>query len=138
MSVGGSLGKNWSRDNRAEVETKWTDYFGTIDATLRYHSPKRPLQFVTPTMTTFVFRLVYTNKHREIGTKGETVKEVTGPWEWKIGAPWFAGLFRTKLSNMSLLMRDKKTDDPVIKKDADKTIATLKRLGNACGNASAC
>jgi hypothetical protein len=137
MSVGGSLGENWLKDNRAEVETKWTDYFGTIDATLRFHSPKRPPQFVTPTMSAFVFRLVYTNKQREIGAKGETIKEVTGPWEWKIEGPMVRWTTLEQAIKYVSLMRDK-TDDPVIKKNAEKTIATLKRLGNACGDASAC
>jgi hypothetical protein len=137
MSVGGSLGENWLKDNRAEVETKWTDYFGTIDAALRYHSPKRPPQFVSPTMTAFVFRLVYTNKHSEIGTEGETIKEVTGPWEWKIEGPMARWTTLGRAIEYVSLMRDK-TDDPIIKKNADKTIAILKRLGNARGNASAC
>jgi len=137
MSVGGSLGENWLKDNRAEAETKWSDYFGTIDVTLRYHSPKRPPQFVAPTMAAFVFRLVYTNKHREIGTKGETIKEVTGPWEWKIEEPMGRWTTLDRAIEYVSLMRDR-TDDPTIKKNADKTIATLKRLGNACGNASAC
>jgi len=137
MSVGGSLGENWLRDNRAQVETKWTDYFGTIDATLRYHSPKRPPKSTPPTMTTFVFRLVYTNKHREIGTKGETIKEVTGPWEWKIEEPMVRWTTLNRAIEYVSLTRDK-TDDAIIKKNADKTIATLKRLANTCGNASAC
>ena len=34
MSVGGSLGENWSKENRAEVETKWTDYYGSVDSAL--------------------------------------------------------------------------------------------------------
>jgi hypothetical protein len=35
------------------------------------------------------------------------------------------------------LMRDK-TGNPIIKRNADKTIATLKRMEKRCGNASAC
>src|SRR5260370_16151977 len=31
MSTGGSLGENWSKNDTAEVGTKWTDYFGSID-----------------------------------------------------------------------------------------------------------
>src|SRR4029077_3460561 len=73
---------------------------------------------------------VYTNKHREIGTKGETVKEVTGPWEWKIEGPMVRWTTLEQAIKYVSLMRDK-TDDPVIKKNAEKTIATLKRLGNA-------
>jgi hypothetical protein len=135
MSTGGSLGENWVHGDRAEVETKWTDYDGTIDSTLRYKPPKHDFPV---TMTTYVFHLVYTNKHRDIGKNGETVREVTGPLEWKIEEPRMA---RWTTVNRAIeylaLMRDK-TDDPVIKRNAVKTIATLKRMGKPCGNASAC
>jgi hypothetical protein len=40
MATGGSLGENWVKDNRAEVETKWTDYLAKIDPTLRYKPPE--------------------------------------------------------------------------------------------------
>jgi DUF1680 family protein len=89
-------------------------------------------------MPAFSLRLVYTNKHSEIGKNGETIREVTGPWEWKIEEPRIARWSTLdRAIEYVALMRDK-TDDPIIKKNADKTIATLKRLGNACGNASAC
>jgi hypothetical protein len=135
MSTGGSLGENWVHGDRAEVETKWTDYDGTIDSALRYKPPK----FNFPvTMTAYTFHLVYTNKHRDIGRKGETIREVTGPWEWKIEEPLMK---RWTTVNRAIeyvsLMRDK-IDDPAIKKNADKTIAALKRMGKPCGNASAC
>jgi hypothetical protein len=135
MSTGGSLGENWVKDSKAEVETKWTDYFGTIDSALRYEPPKSNIH---PTMTAFVFRLVYTNKHRDIGTNGETVREVTGPWEWKIEElqidRWTT--VARAIAYVSL-MRDK-TDSPSMKKNADKTMVTLRRLKSACGSASAC
>jgi len=136
MSTGGSLGENWSKDNQAEVETKWTDYYGTIDSALRYRPPKQDFPVA---MTSFTFHLVYINKHRDIGTNGETIRELTGPWEWKIEEPRMA---RWTTVNRAIkyvaLMRDK-TDDSIIKRNADRTIATLKRISrNACGNASAC
>jgi len=71
----GTWGTNWVHGDRAEVETKWTDYLGTIDSALRYKPPSRD---VPVTMTVFVFRLVYTNKHRVVGKNGETVREITG------------------------------------------------------------
>ena len=136
MSTGGSLAENWLKGNQAEVETAWTDYYGTIDSALRYRPPK---QDVSVTIPAYIFRLVYTNKHRDIGTNGESVRELTGPWEWKIEEPRMA---RWTTVNRAIeyvaRMRDK-TDDPIIKRNADRTIATLKRISRkACGNASAC
>jgi hypothetical protein len=135
MATGGALGENWMKGNEAEVETKWTDYLGTIDSALRFKPPKRDVPIV---MTSFRFRLVYTNKHHDIGPNGETIKEITGPWEWKIGEPL---ILRWTIPDRAIeyvsLMRDK-TDDPVVKKNADKTIAALKRMGKPCGNVGAC
>ena len=139
MSVGGSLGENWSKDNRAEVETMWTDYYGSVDSALRYRPPKRPPPFNVPVaMTAFVFRLVFTNEHKEIDANGESIREITGPWEWKIEQPRIARWATLdRAIEYVALMRDK-TDDPIIKKNANKTITILKRLGKACGTASAC
>jgi hypothetical protein len=68
MSTGGSVGEMWLEGDRAEVQTKWTDYMGTIDSALRY---KPPASSADSTMTLFVFHLVYTNKHRDIGQTGK-------------------------------------------------------------------
>lgn len=53
MNIGGSLGEMSANGDRAEVETKWTDYLGTIDSTLRYKPPHHEV-----TMTAYQFRLV--------------------------------------------------------------------------------
>jgi hypothetical protein len=34
------IGEDWVRGNRAEVESKWIDYYGLVDAKLQYHPPK--------------------------------------------------------------------------------------------------
>lgn len=77
MTTGGSLGKNWVKENQAQVETKWTDYLGAIDSSLRYEGPKTSLHFA---MTAYVFRLVYTNKRTVLATDGKTIREITGAW----------------------------------------------------------
>ena len=135
MDTGGAVGENWLRGDRPEIETKWTDYFGTVDSALRYKTPHSP---VPVTMTAYVFRLTYTNKHRDIGKNGETMREVDGPWEWKIEGPRMARWTTVDRALEYVAMRREKTDNPVIKKNADMTIAALKKLRKPCGNASAC
>jgi hypothetical protein len=135
MTIGGSLGEMSVNGDRAEVETKWTDYFGTIDSALRYKPPQNE---VPVTMTAYQFRLVYTNKHRDIGNNGETLKEVVGPWEWKIVQPRMSRWTTVDRALEYVTMMREKTDDPVIQRNAEKTISALKRLRSACGNASAC
>jgi len=130
MSTGGAVGEISMRGDKAEVETKWTDFFGTIDSALRYEAPKTD---VPVTMTVYVFRLVYTNKHRETGKNGEITREESGPWEWKIEQPQIT---RWATVNRAIeyvrMMRDK-TGDPLIKQNANKTLAALKRLEHASG-----
>jgi hypothetical protein len=132
-TVGGSVGETRVSDDQAQVETKWTDDLGKIDSTLRFKPPE-----IRSDMTSYVFHLVYTNKHRDIGANGETIREATGPWEWKIDGP-----VTTRWATVDRAieyveqMRDE-SDDPMIRQNADKTIAALKRLRTGCGNASAC
>lgn len=135
MTTGGSLGENWVHGDGAEVETKWTDFLGSIDSALRYKPPQRD---VPVAMTTYVFRLVRTNKHRDIGKNGETVKEVTGRWEWKIEGPQMARWATIERAAEYVKMMRDKTDDPSLRRNAEKTLAALKRLRPGCGNASAC
>jgi hypothetical protein len=134
MSTGGAVGEDWLRGDTAEVGTKWTDFFGTIDSTLRYKVP----HFDFPVaMTTYEFHLIDTNKHRLVGKNGE-IREMSGPWEWKIEAPRMARWTTVDRALEYVAMMRKKTDNPLIKKNADMTISALKKLGKSCGNASAC
>jgi hypothetical protein len=135
MSVGGAVGEDWVKGSRAEVETKWTDYLGAIDSSLRYQRPKSD---VPVTMTVFLFDLVYSDKHRYLGADGQTIRESTGPGQWKIQGPPIARWTTVDRAIAYVSAMRDKTDDPLIKRNADKTIATLKRLSKSCGSASAC
>lgn len=129
-STGGAVGEMRMKDGQAEVETKWTDEFGEIDSTLQYIPPR----FSHVTMTSFQFELVFTNKHREIGSHEETVKEVKGPWEWKMQGPL---KYRWATVPRAIAYLAKKRDEPgspTIKKNAEKTIRILKRLSYGCGS----
>jgi hypothetical protein len=135
MTVGGSLGETWVKDDQAQVETKWTDDLGTIDSALRF---KPPNDEIRSDMTSFVFHLVYTNKHRDIGAKGETIREVSGPWEWKIDEPLMIRWATVDRAIEYVEQMGNKSDDPIIRTNAARTIAALKRLNPGCGRASAC
>lgn len=57
MSTGGALGENWNDGAQAEVETKWTDYLGSIDRDLKYKAP----QGLHVTMVVYQFKLRFTD-----------------------------------------------------------------------------
>ncbi len=133
-ATAGMIGEMWVKGDRAEIQTKWTDYYGEIDSSWRYHPPQTDPHV---TMTGYDFRMIYTNKHRDISANG-SVTETTGPWEWKLEGPQKVR-WTTVARAIEYLTRMRDTaDDPVIRENAEKTIAALKHLHVGCGTASAC
>lgn len=129
-STGGAVGEMQLKDGQAEVVTKWTDDFGEIDSALRYHPPQLP----GVTMTSFQFRLVFTNKHREMGSHGETIKEVTGQWEWKMQGPLEYRWATVPRAIAYVVKKRDESNSPIVKKNVEKTIRILKRLNYGCGS----
>jgi hypothetical protein len=103
----------------------WAKPVGRIDSKLRYSRPtEAEMRSYKPA---YLFHLVLTNKYWKLGPDGKLLEETTGPPEWRISPQ--LSLWTTV--NPAILyvrkMRDK-TTDPVIKKNADKTLAILKKL----------
>lgn len=142
MDTGGAVGERWRRGNEAEVETKWTDYFGSIDSSLRYKAPQKIYdvagKIVQPAMTVYRFRLVYTDASREIAQDGR-MREIRGPWGWKIEDRMTRWTTVNKAIDYVAMMRQR-SKDPAIRRNADKTLTALRRLKESfgCGHASVC
>src|SRR5260370_24359742 len=99
---------------------------GQIDSSVHY----------TPPDTRFakegvMYNLVPTDKHWEFEPDGRTLKEVTGPLEWRCKDTPGAAIYLTVESAIRYVkkVRDK-SSDPTIKKNADKTLAILKRYNH--------
>lgn len=109
------MGETSRRSDEAEVQTKWTDYFGSIDSSLRY---KAPDPIVVGTI--YVYDLVLTRNG------------------WKIkGSPQERWTTIDKALPYLQEVRDK-SHDPKLKRNAERTIKILRRLNKPCGQASAC
>jgi hypothetical protein len=122
-SHAGLIGENWVRGDRAEVERKWTDFRGSIDSGLRY-KPAMPTIDVIPAILNY--SLVFTNRHVDI-EEGGTTSEVLGTWEWKIEGPQSERWATVEKAIIYVTQMRDKSDDPVVKKNANRTIAILKR-----------
>lgn len=125
-STGGLLAEDWVQGDYAQVETKWNEYYGIIDAKLRYTPPSPDIHTPLTIFQTYSLRRQSTG-----GLSGET------GGDWKI-----EGLRERHATVKSAIkyveaMRDK-SHDPVIRKNANQTIASLRRLSSGCGTASAC
>jgi len=118
----GDLDERLKTDKRVELD-EWGIYnLGTIDSMLRFKSSGKSDWGV------YVYTVVLTDKHWEPGPNGAPWKEVNGPWMWKLdGAQSVRWATVDAAIRYVKQMRDKATD-PSLKRNADNTIAILKRL----------
>ena len=134
MSTGGALGENWNDGAQAEVETKWTDYLGSVDRDLKYKAPQGP----HVTMTGYQFKLRFTDTYRLLDPNGKLLRETVGQREWKVAGPLSTRWATIDKALAYVVNARNSTDNPVMKKNAERTIRILRKLGAACGSASAC
>jgi hypothetical protein len=126
VSTGGAVGEDWVKGDRAQVETKWDDNYGTIDSALRYKPPSPSGRIAMVQM----FSLVLT--HAQPDGSGNSTLPTEPAAEWK-----FEGDLHIRSATIYAAikyverMRDRSTD-PAIRKNADRTIAALKRLSIPC------
>jgi hypothetical protein len=130
VSTGGLVAEIWMRGNAAEVETKWDNFYGTIDATLRYKPTPRSIMMDQRFAMVCVPQQLGDEKGKTAGT--------CGPGEWKI-----SGSQRVRFATIAAAIRyaeriREQSKDRAIRENADKTIIALKRIRQGCGSASAC
>ena len=94
---------------------------------------RRRKQPVTPqatgsVATERVYDLVLTDTHREFGPRGEGHREVKGLPEWRIETFEFQPWVTIKVAIRYLEQLRDESSSEIIKKNADKSIATLRRL----------
>jgi hypothetical protein len=127
VSTGGAVGEDWVKGDRAQVETKWDDNYGTIDSALRYKPPSPSGRIAMVQM----FSLVLTHAQPD-GSVNSTSATESPATEWK-----FEGDLHIRSATIYAAikyverMRDRSTD-PAIRENADRTIAALKRLTIPC------
>jgi hypothetical protein len=129
ISAPGIIGETQRNGDRAKVETKWGDFYGTIDSHLRYKPITPPVRVMLEESFSVVFVHQAGAKEDAPGDSGD----------WLIEGP-----LRTRSADIPHAlryverMRDQ-SNDPTIRRNADKTVTALKRLiTRGCGSASAC
>jgi hypothetical protein len=73
-----------------------------------------------------IYYLIPTSKHWEFTPDGQTLREVSGPPEWRIDYEGEEWLTKNNAIRYLTQVRDR-TSDPTIKKNAEESIAVLKR-----------
>lgn len=115
------VGEVWVRENRAEVHDAWWDMLGSSDSSLRYAPPPA----ANARRNIGVYHLVLTDKHWEAEPNGQ-MKEVTGSSHWEIEGPLTWRWTTVEPAIRYVADMSEKSSDPVIKQNAERTIAILK------------
>jgi hypothetical protein len=98
---------------------------GTVDAKLRYSPP--PDDKYHSFESEYIFHIILTDKYWRLGPNGSAPTLVTGTKQWRIDMPYWRWTDVRGAIRYVTQMRDK-TNNPVIKKNADKTLAILAKL----------
>ena len=133
--TGRIVGEDWVKDDRAQVESKYVEIYGSIDAKLRYD----PQNSYCDAMTIYDLVLTDTASEDE-GGQSNSPTQMQRAREWKMAGPTRRAAPVEKVISYLIRQRDR-TDDLVIKENAIRSIRslrdTLKKLKSGRG-ASAC
>lgn len=114
------------KGNRAEVD-EWGIYnLGKIDSRLRYKPSPKNSDWVV-----YSYQLILTDKHWEMGADGSPIREVTGAWQWKFDATQSLRRATVDAALRYVQQVHDATTDPVIRKNANLTLAVLRREKNS-------
>jgi hypothetical protein len=105
------------KENRAQVESKWIEEYGSIDSKLRYH----PDNFHGPAMN--LYDLILVDTQSDLAAS----KTATHVMEWRIVGPNMRAATIEQVISY-LKQRREQTDDSATKQNATKSITALQNL----------
>lgn len=108
------------KENKADVVVQVLPQ-GRIDSELRFVPSQNYKEGL-------LFHLVLVSTYPVVNSKGEESKEVTGPPEWRIEGTGIAMLLNIAAAIHYVTLTREKTTNPVIRKNADETLAKLRKL----------
>lgn len=119
-----TLGEDWNNGSRAQVSTKWNDFYGRIDSNLLFHQDRLA---VLPVAESFTLIFVPCDAEAD---KGNLLGTRQG--EWKI-----EGSLRARSADIPSAIKylekmREQTSDPALRKNADSSIHALKHLRLGC------
>ena len=112
--------------DHAVAYQKWVDDIGTVDSIFRYHRPPKEELQIEGIIR--VFRLIRTGTHWEITPDGKSEKELNGPMEWRIEGSLTVRSTSREAAIHYLADKRDEIADPIVRKNADRTLAILKGL----------
>jgi hypothetical protein len=124
-----AIGEEWNDGSRAQVNTKWNEYYGKIDSSLRFKTD--PLGNL-PELESFTLAFVPEKPAATNGPDGiaQAYWKIEGPLRVRAASISYAIKYVEEISRTS--------NDPAIKKNATQTIKSLRRLGSGCAVPNPC
>jgi hypothetical protein len=111
-------------DTRADVIVGVTGKIWKIDPQVKFSEYSSP----TEVKTSLYYTVVLDNKHWELGPNGQAAKQVTGSPEWRIEGTNDSIWLTVESAIHYVTDVRNHTSDQTIKKNADRTLVSLKRL----------
>jgi hypothetical protein len=126
VSAPGIIGEDHVNGDHAEVATKWGDYYGAIDSSLRFKQDS--------IVTAEVFSLVFI---RQIGPNQSAASDrSSGQWKLERTPQNRSAGVRATIQYVEQMRQ--RSNDPVVRRNALRTIHTLKHLTTGCGTPNPC
>lgn len=126
-----TLGEERNDGSRAQVNTKWNDYYGTIDSNLRFKSDH---DVAMPMFEQFTLVLV----PQQVNAKDQPKSFGSQQGQWKIEGPLRGRAADPQLAIKYLAKMRDQTTDPTLRKNAQQSIKTLKHFRSNCGVPNPC
>jgi len=130
ISSPGIIGETRLDGDRAQVDTKWGDYYGTIDSLLQF---KGLSEYGGSVMLAESFSLLYIHQPRADGGSPSS-----DAGEWKIDEAGSVRAASIPAAIKYLEDRRNASKDPTLRRNAGKTIDALKHLHSGCGVPNPC
>jgi len=127
------VGEDWVKGENAQVETKWGNYDGSIDSSLRYIQPTYPVS-----MGGLLLKLQFVHQQRTTTSNGATASKIVAPPVWKIEGALGYRSASVQAAIVYVAKKRDETTDPVIRQNAEKTLGILKRMLHRGPSGSAC
>jgi hypothetical protein len=123
------MGEEWNNGSRAQVNTKWNDYYGTIDSNLRFNS-----EFSSALPMVEIFTLVFIPRRSD----GNAYAASDAEGQWRIETPLKLRIADLPVAIHYLAKMRDQTTDPTLRRNAEKSINALTRHRNGCGVPNPC
>lgn len=121
VSTSRDIGEDWVKGDRAQVESKWVELYGSVDAKLSYHPQNSYCSALK------IYDLLALTDTRDGSQQARTAIRSAKAWEWKMAGPTERAAPIERVI-FYLSQQRERTDDLTRKENATKSITSLREI----------